>query len=135
MNAVKRFEIRLEDSELEMLEGLRRQIGLSSKKQTITYLMNYYVDSEKRSEELVEAMKKVYPPEVKLSIRACERYLAMIMDVLNTLMISYKLPAVLIPTDVTVSKLFAQASEEYKRRLAHFKQNSDDKKKRGQKKS
>lgn len=134
MNAVKRFEIRLEDSELKMLEGLRRQIGLSSKKQTITYLMNYYVDSEKRSEELVEAMKKVYPPEIKLSIRACERYLSMIMDVLNTLMISYKMPSILIPTDVTVSKLFAQASDKYKERLAHFKQNSDDKKKRGLKK-
>ena len=134
MSANRRFEIRLEDSEMEMLEGLRRQIGLSSKKQTITYLMNYYADSEKRAEELVEAMKKVYPPEVKLSIRACERYLAMIMDVLNTLMISYKMPSILIPTDVTVSKLFAQASDKYKERLAHFKQKKKKKKRRGLKK-
>ena len=47
MSADIQFNMRLEQDDYEKIEKIRKRIGLSSKKQAVVYLINYYMDREK----------------------------------------------------------------------------------------
>lgn len=70
MSADIQFNMRLEQDDYEKIEKIRKRIGLSSKKQAVVYLINYYMDREKFTDDIAEAllkrMKKVYPPDCAL---------------------------------------------------------------------
>lgn len=130
---MRQFKINIEEKDYEMIEALKTDLGFDSKKEVILYLIHRQAAGIEQYDDLIAAIRKVYPEELKLSIRSTERMLRLIMDILNTYLMQGNAPKVFIPTDVATHKLLSEAMVKDKERLAHFKQNADSKRARNAK--
>ena len=123
----------LSDKDMEILEQFKEKNGFSSNSNAISYLIRHSEDKEeeKIAKAVREELDKHYYSKERLrwSTQTAEQNSIITLDAINTLLFMFDAET-LIPADDVPHKVIIQSRHMIKERIAHFKQMSDDRKRR-----
>ncbi len=123
----------LSDKDMEILEQFKEKNGFSSNSNAISYLIRHSEDKEeeKIAKAVREELDKHYYSKERLrwSTQTAEQNSIITLDAINTLLFMFDAET-LIPADDVPHKVITQSRHMIKERIAHFKQMSDDRKRR-----
>lgn len=123
----------LSDKDMEILEQFKEENGFSSNSNAVSYLIRHSKDKEeeKIAKAVSEELDKHYYSKERLrwSTQTAEQNSIVMLDAINTLLFMFDAET-LIPADNAPHKVITQSKHMMKEKIAHFKQMSDDRKRR-----
>lgn len=123
--------IQITETNNEVLKNLKKELSFSSESQVINYLIQNAAKNldERIAKAVVKEMNENYlsKERLKWSLQTAEQNSIIALDMLNTLMYQYKLE-VCMTTDFAPHLVYSESKDNLKRKIAHFKQKSDDRK-------
>lgn len=138
--AKKQRNFYLSDETFELLEKYTEENGFSSNTNAIEYLIMHSQDKlkEKIAVAVREELDKKYMQKERLrwGLQTAEQNSIVILDAVNTLLymfdpdINMQNMETLMPADTVPHPIIKQSRGIIKERIAHFKQKSDDRKRR-----
>lgn len=122
----------LSETTLQQIELIRVEKGFATTKQTLEFIIQSYPSinlEEAFADAVVRAMDKKYVSKERLrwSLQTAEQNTIVILDILNTYLLRNHIDKG-IPVDVLPSPVIENSRNRIKEKLAHFKQQADDKK-------
>lgn len=121
---------------MEMVKAIREKRKLSSDTQTIQFIVNEYYNLQddyldKVANMFLEKLEDRYKnmfTRMRLGISTTDRSVQAIMEITNTLlMLNYPGDEYeLISTDISKAKMYEEAEEKIKDRIANYKQRKDN---------
>lgn len=127
---MKRKDLYLSEEMDERFRAIKKKHNLKSDGQTVSYLIQKY-DEDK--EELAMAIRKEleenYLPKerIRWGVQTAEQNSVMILDALNTLLWMMNAKKC-YRADEIIHPVIKESQEELKRKIAYFKQKSDERK-------
>ncbi|MCQ2510851.1 MAG: MSL1 family protein [Lachnospiraceae bacterium] len=122
----------LSETTLQQIELIRVEKGFATTKQTLEFIIQAYPSinlEEAFADAVVKALDKKYVSKERLrwSLQTAEQNTIVILDILNTYLLRNHIDKG-IPVDVLPSPVIENSRNRIKEKLAHFKQQADDKK-------
>lgn len=126
----------LSEEEVALLDKVKEEKKLISQVAALRYILKSYEEKEDKR-KLIEEAISVYETEVKgfhdrlkWSTTMAERNTIMILDVLNTMLFHEGIENCILVEDIE-NPVVARSREIMKKKLAHFKQQKDNRKRKG----
>ena len=122
--------IHLSEEDVTLLNSIKKKYGFKSDGQTVSYLIHKH---EQGFEELAVAVRKEleenYLPKerIRWGVQTAEQNTIMMMDVLNTLLWLVNAKNCYRVGEIT-HPVIKESKDELKKKIAHFKQKSDERK-------
>ena len=122
--------IHLSEEDVTLLNSIKKKYGFKSDGQTVSYLIHKH---EQGFEELAVAVRKEleenYLPKerIRWGVQTAEQNTIMMMDVLNTLIWLFNAKNRYRVGEIT-HPVIKESKDELKKKIAHFKQKSDERK-------
>lgn len=122
--------IHLSEEDVTLLNSIKKKYGFKSDGQTVSYLIHKH---EQGFEELAVAVRKEleenYLPKerIRWGVQTAEQNTIMMMDVLNTLLWLLNAKNCYRVGEIT-HPVIKESKDELKKKIAHFKQKSDERK-------
>ena len=122
--------IHLSEEDVTLLNSIKKKYGFKSDGQTVSYLIHKH---EQGFEELAVAARKEleenYLPKerIRWGVQTAEQNTIMMMDVLNTLLWLLNAKNCYRVGEIT-HPVIKESKDELKKKIAHFKQKSDERK-------
>lgn len=125
--------IYLKEEDLELLQEIKKEQGLSSDSATITYLIHQnwkgYCELAKAVRE--ELNENYLPKErIRWGVLTAEQNSTVLLDAMNTLLTMLH-AEVCIPVEKAPHPVIEQSQQQLKEKIAYFKQKSDERKSKG----
>lgn len=124
----------LSDTEIELLNKVKQERDLGSEVAALRYILRRYQEQQDQMTLIREAISvyetemKGFHDRIKWASTVSERNTTMLLDVANTIMFQQGIEDC-IPVDDIESPVLARSREILKKKLAHFKQQKDNRKK------
>lgn len=126
----------LSEKEIALLDKVKEEKELISQVAALRHILKSYEEKEDKR-KLIEEAISVYETEVKgfhdrvkWSTTMAERNTIMILDVLNTMLFHEGIENCILVEDIE-NPVVARSREIMKKKLAHFKQQKDNRKRKG----
>ena len=126
----------LSEEEVALLDKVKEEKKLISQVSALRYILKSYEEKEDKR-KLIEEAISVYETEMKgfherlkWSTTMSERNTIMLLDAVNTILFSQGVDNC-IPIEDIEHPVLARSREILKKKLAHFKQQKDDRKRKG----
>ena len=122
--------IHLSEEDVTLLNSIKKKYGFKSDGQTVSYLIHKH---EQGFEELAVAVRKEleenYLPKerIRWGVQTAEQNTIMMMDVLNILLWLFNAKNCYRVGEIT-HPVIKESKDELKKKIAHFKQKSDERK-------
>lgn len=120
----------LDDEELELLQSIKTENGLKTDTAVISFLLRNYSPIEMSTAIKVrEELEKNYLPKerIRWGVQTAEQNSVLILDALNTILWQLKTNIGYRYDDIP-HPIIKESEDELKRKIAYFKQKSDEKK-------
>lgn len=131
--AKKQRNFYLSDEDFNILEKYALENGFSSNTNALAYLIRHSQDKQEEKVAIAvrEELEKNYMQKERLrwSTQTAEQNSIVILDAINTLLFQLNAET-LIPADTIPHQIVKQSKALIKDRIAHFKQKSDERKRR-----
>lgn len=120
----------LSEKDIELLQSIKKENNFKSDGQTVSYLLKKYTNkTNELAVSIREELEKNYLPKerIRWGVKTAEENSILILDALNSLLWNLKINQSYRFEDIPHSVL-KESQEEMKRKIAYFKQKSDERK-------
>lgn len=124
--------INFSDEDYEKLKEIKKTYNLKSDSATISFLLGTGELSEQISKRLVNELEENYmkSERLKWATKVAEQNSIVLLDAMNTMLHMLKADA-LISVEFAPHPIIQQSQQNIKSKIAHFKQKSDERKRKG----
>lgn len=125
----------LSEDELNIILQVKEEQNLKSEKKALIYILQQYKKNQDLENSLINAYRKIeeekraYNERLRWATTIAEQNSIVLLDILNTLLLKYypELEEV-IPVDTFESPIITESKEIIKRKIHHFKEQKDNRK-------
>lgn len=124
--------INFSDEDYEKLKAIKKKYNLKSDSATIKFLLGTGELSDEIAKKLVDEIEENYmkSERLKWATKVSEQNSIVLLDVMNTILHMLKADT-LISVDFAPHPVIQKSQEKIKNKIAHFKQKSDERKRKG----
>lgn len=130
MSSKKQKCIYLSEEELSLLKSIKKEQGMNSDSQVVAWLLRRSALDQKELAIAIRAeLEENYLPKerIRWGVQTAEQNSIVLLDAMNTLLHILNAKDC-ISTEVAAHPVIAQSQDSIKRKIAYFKQKSDERK-------